>query len=380
MSSRKQGDSAVYAAAQGREFLRGALRDKSNEWIREFAGMIDDPDVLDFLNKYCSIYEERGLNFLDTHVGRHIVRSAATSMTDRAYREGNVSQLQGMVGLTNQKRDGSEAIVEAAKRLADEGAIYLVLGPPGAGKTAFALDVARVFGSLTGGTVLANVAWDGADKITTSSGSMLDAMGSTDGQVLQVIDEAGQSLTSRGAEAAVTDEFVKSLKYVRKKEDGDKYAKRGSVLLIGHTRKDTAAEIRRLASGAFVKPTRNDPGRVVFLDSEGGADSFEEAAEFTGVTDTREKYDEHEASHFSVTLDDDGDEQDDSPDPTQIAWEKDVATAIKACKPWDEENGMSYPDAAELVPYKDSWVGNRVREWKRGDHRDIVSAPEGDSA
>jgi len=41
---------------------------------------------------------------------------------------------------------------------------------------------------------------------------------------------------------------------------------------------------------------------------------------------------------------------------------------------------MSYADAAELVPYADSWVGDRVREWQRGDHRDLVVAPNGEDA
>lgn len=378
--SKRQDGQAVYAAAQGREYLRNELKDKSNEWVREFAGLIDDPDTLDFLNRYCSIYEERGLNFLDTHVGRHVVRSASTGMADRAYREGNVSQLQGMVGLTNNSREGGDAIVEAARRLADEGAIYLVLGPPGAGKTAFALDTARVFGSLTGGKVLANISWDGADKVTTTSSGMLEEMGNNDGQVLQVIDEAGQSLTSRGAEAQTVESFVKSLKYVRKKESGDTYAKRGSVLLIGHTRKDTAAEIRRLASGAFVKPSRNDPGRVVFLDSEGGADTFEETAEYQGVTDTRERYDEHEASHFTVsTTDGDGDEQE-TIDAEQVRREAAIETVVKACQPWDDGEGLSYADAASLVRYSESWVGDRVREWTGGDYRHLVADPKEETA
>lgn len=361
--------------------MRNALKGKENEYIHEFAGLIDHAATLDLLNYYCSLWADIGENFLDTRMAEIIIRSAATATTDRAYREGNVSQLQGMVGLTQSAEDGSNAIVKAAQRLADEGAIYLVLGPPGAGKTAFSLDVARVWGSLVGGDVLANIDWDGTDRVTTTSGGMLEEMGDRDGQVLQIIDEAGQSLTSRGAEASVTEEFVKSLKYVRKKESGDRYAKRGSVLLIGHTRKDTAAEIRRLASGAFVKPSRNDPGRVVFLDSEGGADTFEETAEFRGVTDTREKYDEHEASHFSVTLEDDDDEDGGGVlDPESVRRDEAVATAIRACKPWDDSDGMSYPDAAELVGYSGSWVGDRAREWMKGQHRDLVAAPEDETA
>lgn len=363
-------DPAVYAAAQGREFLRNALKGKENEYIHEFAGLIDDPSTLDLLNYYCSLWQDRGRNFLDTRLAKLIIQSAATRTTDRAYREGNVSQLQGMVGLTNRQEDGEDAIMRGAKLLADEGAIYLTLGPPGAGKTAFMLDVVRAWGAITGGTILANVDWDGADHVVTDSATMLEKMASTPGPVLQLIDEAGQSLTSRGAEQQVTNAFVKDLKYIRKKQDGDQYAKQGSVALIGHTEKDTAAEIRRLASGAFVKPARGDPGRVVFKESEGGADGFEEIAEYHGVTDTRERYDEHEASSFRVVQDGDDDAEDVGPDPEDVRREEAIRTALTAVL----VRGDSYPDAAELVAYKDSWVGERVREWRRGDYRDLLPA------
>jgi hypothetical protein len=366
-------DQTVYAAAQGREYLRNQLRGKENTRIREYAGLIDDPDTLDLLNHYCSLYADVGENFLDTRMAEIIIRNAATRTTDRAFRAGNVSQLQGMVGLTNNASDGQDAIMQAADRLSDEGAIYLVLGPPGAGKTAFALDSVRTWKAITGGTVLANVDCDLADKVVTDSESMLDEMASTQGPVIQLIDEAGQTLTSRGSEQQDTDQFAKTLKYIRKKRDGDRYAKKGSVLLIGHTQKDTAAEIRRLASGAFQKPTRKDPGTVRFLDSEGGADRFENEAEFQGVTDTAESYDEHEASHFRVSQPDEEDGQ--QVNEEDLRRDEAIKTVVRACKPWDEDDGLNYREASKLVDYGKSWVGEKVRECKDGEHRELVHDP-----
>jgi energy-coupling factor transporter ATP-binding protein EcfA2 len=358
-----------YAAAEGREFLRGELEDKPNDYVREFAGLVDDPETLNILNYYCSLWADDGEDFLDTHMAKIVLRNASTRSIDRAYRQGNVGQLKGMVGLTNNDRDGGDAITDCANRLADEGAIYLVLGPPGAGKTAYTLDVIRVWKAVTGGTVLANIDWEGADEVVTDSERMLEAMAETPGPVLMAIDEAGQSLTSRGSEQQVTNEFVKDLKYIRKEEDGDQYAKMGSVALIGHTRKDTAAEIRRLASGAFVKPTRNDPGLVRLLDSEGGADSFEQEAEYQGVTDTAEDYEEHEASHFEVVSEDDEDGEDVSAE--EVAKDKEIEVAIKAVL-----QGHSQGDAAEFVSFGRGWVGNKWRDWKGGDYRDLVPVPD----
>jgi len=362
-------DHVPYAAAEGREFLRGELEGKPNEFVRRFAGLVDDRDTLDLLNYYCSLWADENEDFLNTRLAEIILRNASTRSIDRAYRQGNVGQLKGMVGLTTNERDGSDAITDAARRLADEGAIYLCLGPPGAGKTAFALDVARVWRAITGGRVLANIDWEGAHEVVTDSERMLDAMAETQGQVLQVIDEAGQSLTSRGSEQQVTDEFVKDLKYVRKKEDGDRYAKRGSVLGIGHTRKDTAAEIRRLASGAFVKPNRADPSRVRLLDSQGGKDSFEKESEYQGVTDTSEDYEQHEASHFEVITE--GTDEDEEVDVEDVEKRKDTETAIRAVLA-----GESQKAAAAYVSFGRGWVGERWREWKDGEHRDLVDVPD----
>lgn len=372
-------DQTVYAAAQGREYLRNQLRGKENTRIYEFAGLIDDPDTLDLLNHYCSLWEDVGENFLDTRMAEIIVKNAATRTTDRAFRAGNVSQLQGMVGLTNNASDGKDAIMQAADRLSDEGAIYLVLGPPGSGKTAFSLDAIQAWKAITGGTVLANVECDVADAIVTDSETMKEEMATTQGPVIQLIDEAGQTLTSRGSEQQDTDKFAKELKYVRKQRDGDQYAKKGSVLLIGHTDRDTAAEIRRLASGAFQKPSRKDPGKVRFLESEGGSDTFEQTAEFQGVTDTAASYNEHEASHFAVIEDDD----EDGPqlDAEQVRREEAITTVVRACKPWDDDDGLNYREASKLIDYGKSWVGEKVREWKEGEYRNLVHDPtaaEGD--
>jgi len=391
MSSR--GDSSVYAAAQGREFLRDELQGKKNEYIREFAGLVDDPEILDLLNYYCSLWRDESESFLETELGREILRSAATKTTDRAFRDGNVSQLQGMVGLTNQNGDGQDLIGRAAKSLTNEGAIGLVLGPPGAGKTALTVDVARAWGARTGGLILANTDWEGADKVVTSDVEMLEAMAEFDGPVLMLIDETAQELSGYGTESNKAEAFANALTFVRKKEgDHGPYAKRGSVLMVNHTRKRTAAAFRRLATFCLEKPSRDDPSTVRFIESEGGQDDLNSADESTyqGVSDTRENYAEHEASTFRITLHEDSDDGDDV-DPDEAAsdaeWEAQARTAIRAYRPWDADDGMSYREISnkgqELVDYGKGWVRSRVKEWERGQHRELVPDPtdgaEGDS-
>lgn len=379
--SRSGSDSSVYAAAQGREFLRGALEEKPNEWVREFAGLIDDAETLDLLNYYASLWEQ-GLagdgNFLDTALASQIVRSASTRMADRAFREGNVSQMQGMVGLTNRARDGSDLLTAAAEQLENEGAIGLVLGPPGSGKTATTLDVARTWAARTGGAIIGNTAWEGFDRIVRSDREMLEAMAENEGPVLAVIDETAQELSGYGTDGPKAETFANALTFIRKKEgDHGPHPKRGSVLMVNHTRKRTAAAFRRLSTFGIEKPKRDDPGFARLLDSEGGQDGFEEKAEYKGLTDTRETYSEHEASEFRILgADGDADEQEAGPDPEEIKRRERVRSYLIDSKPWDDGAGISQKDAAAKAGYGTSWATDRKKEWARGEWNDLDGVPE----
>jgi hypothetical protein len=374
--ARKQNDGTVYAAAQGREFLRGALEGKSNEWINEFAGLIDDPHTLDLLNYYCSLWTDHGGNFLETPIARTIITSAATHTTDRAYREGNVSQLQGMVGLTKHERDAGDAFEEICTRLADEGCIAFIVGPPGSGKTALMVDVLRGWGARTGGFIVSNLKWDGADQFVENDRQMFESMASVKGPTIAGLDELSTELTGRGKDSKKAEQFARSLTLVRKKEaKHGPYAKQGSVVGVAHTKKRLAASLRRMATLVIQKPSRKDQGKVVLYESEGGSDDLEEIGTYYGWTDTRERYGQHEASKFDVLEDDEDDDGNDLPSPKDIRRQEAIATVVRACKPWDDDEGMSYAEAASLVSYSDSWIGDRVREWLNGEHRELVSDP-----
>lgn len=369
-------DQSVYAAGQAREFLQGELEGKENTWIERYAGLIDDDEVLDWLNYMCSIYQDNGMDFLETKQARIVLRSAATKTANEAFREGQASQLQGLVGLVHHERDDAgDAIDEIVDRLSQEGCIALVVGPPGAGKTATTLDVARGWGVKTGGSIFGNTSWDGFDEIVETDVEMLEAMASVDGPTLGVVDESNQNLSGEGADQKKATQFVDRATFLRKREgDHGPYAKRGSMVIVGHTLRKTAADIRRLATLVVQKPSRADPGRLTLYDSPGGSDEIDEIDRFVGLTDTRESYDQHEASHFDVVLeDDDGDDSDDV-DPDEIDDRRQIKTAIIA----SEKHGMTYNEIAtsDLVDYGDTWVGDRVREWRRGDHRDLVPEDE----
>ena len=370
-----QDKNVVYAAAQGRSWLRGELSEKSNDWVRKFAGMVDDPETLDLLNYYCGLWADEDGDFLDTAMAEIILSNTATTMLDGAFRAGNVSQLQGAVGLTDNSGDAGDALNEIVNRLSNEGTIAILTGPPGSGKTSTLVDVNRAWGAKTGGALFGNVAWNGFDRVVRSDMEMLEAMANVEGPTLGNIDESMQELTGRGADSEKAEVFADRSSLIRKEdEEHGPHAKRGSLLLVSHIWGRTNKPTREMATLVIQKPSANDPGKVVLWESEGGEDSREKIGTYTGLTDTRENYPEHEASTFSVILDDE-EEVDDGPTPEEIKRRERIRSYLLDCKPWADD-GMSQQDAARKQGYKSSWATDRKREWERGEWNDLEGVPE----
>lgn len=373
-SSNANSKDVVYAAAQGREYLRGQLEGKTPQYVRVFAGLVDDSDTLDLLNYLCSIWDpvvdESAENFLDTRLADEILTSAHTRSVDDAYREGNVSQLQGMVGLTKNTGDATDALAEIVRRLSQEGTIAVVTGPPGAGKTSATVDIARAWGAWTGGALYGVTSWDGFDKIVSSDLEMLEAMASHSRPSLGVLDETMQELTGRGADVEKAEVFADRASLIRKKErEHGPHPKKGSLLLVSHVWGRMNKPTREMTTLVIQKPSRSDPGKVVIYESEGGEDTREKIGEFTGLTDSRETFPEHEASSFRIITDDDADE-DDGPSMDEVRKQEQTKTVIRR-----KLAGDTNKDAAKMVDYSRGWVSDRWMEWKEGQHRDLVDWP-----
>lgn len=56
-----------------------------------------------------------------------------------------------------------------------------------------------------------------------------------------------------------------------------------------------------------------------------------------------------------------------------------VRYALLLRAPWRDDEPLSYPEIAAALPYKDSWVGHRVREWRDGEHRELVADATADT-
>lgn len=63
-------------------------------------------------------------------------------------------------------------------------------------------------------------------------------------------------------------------------------------------------------------------------------------------------------------------------DPDEVRRSEAIRYAIRLYEPWDDQNETTYTDVADVVEgYQKSWVGDRIKEWRQGEHRELVADP-----
>lgn len=66
-------------------------------------------------------------------------------------------------------------------------------------------------------------------------------------------------------------------------------------------------------------------------------------------------------------------------EPEEVERLEAIKYAIRLYQPWDDEKQHTYEEVAEVLDeYSHAWVGNRVREWRDGEHRELVPDPTED--
>ena len=90
----------------------------------------------------------------------------------------------------------------------------------------------------------------------------------------------------------------------------------------------------------------------------------------TGTTDDRKPFDWMNSNRLK-----DPDKR--TPVLSQLDDEVLTALAIRAYEPWTD-GGASYREIAAVLPYSRQWVGERVRAWRDGEHRELVADPSAD--
>jgi hypothetical protein len=66
----------------------------------------------------------------------------------------------------------------------------------------------------------------------------------------------------------------------------------------------------------------------------------------------------------------------DDPDADEAVWREKAIVALKLTQPWlGRQAGMSYDTAGDVVGYSDTWVGDRVKDWRKGKFDDVERLP-----
>ena len=115
----------------------------------------------------------------------------------------------------------------------------------------------------------------------------------------------------------------------------------------------------------------NDPDRIAFPNMDAEGDPY-----YRHLTERKDEL-IHSSSWDADTLEGDADGDAEEPaTPEEIERREQIKVAIRLYKPWDDDTAHSYEEVADALAEKsDTWVGNRVREWKNGKHRELVPDP-----
>lgn len=123
------------------------------------------------------------------------------------------------------------------------------------------------------------------------------------------------------------------------------------------------------SSGPNIRTKRLGNGRIKFpnMDAHGDAHYCHISKKKDDLIHTKDVWDADELSANNNSTE--------TTDPDDARWEEQVKTAIRLYRPWDDSRDHTYKEVGKAVGRSDTWVGNRIQEWRDDEHRDLVSNP-----
>lgn len=380
----ESGGNDLYTPAQLREHLDG-FHERDPD-AHPASGIVQDEQV----NRYLAIlnqhYDPTEYDDPSSMPGtaqglgevQQIRGVAASQRAREAMQDGDMEMAKHLTGDQNERADisGIKAIQKVDQLLTSPAPVIVVLGEMGAGKTNFAgllgqrarhlLDVEHVASNIA--SLKETDPWvDQDDEAHTGfvadHDTMLDWV-KQDGDPLE--NEQSSKLFIGDEFSSVADGSGKSGHLARKRLGPLVYKIRkydGLLIYIAHDESSIHPLLWRL--GVIVK--KLDQKTAVVADKVKAGELREKRFEFSGIPPTDWRYDDKEASEWSWTDADDGDDL----EPDEVAYDVAVWT-VKECK----QDGLSHRETAEYVPFGKSWVSARWTEIQEGEHAEAVDRVE----
>lgn len=369
--SDKSTDQTAYAAGQLREFINDDVDGKSNRWVRDFAGVVDDKATLQYLNHAISIYQDKGEDFTETRMYELIVRNAATESASEALQEGNLSKMQGHVGLVDHTEDADDPSVRdwMRRRVVDEAYVGFITGGMGKGKTDFALELADGWQFETRGQLASNMEhWQDQDRCIQDFNELRDWF-NEGGDKLFIYDESGQSAKGSGRSGVAAKALANMIRLIRKGDNARPGDKR-CFLFIDQTEMGIEKDLRRLVREAGDTWRKKSQKTVELYEDIVNGLPEKPQKTIRNISPTRFTYSTNGAADFDLATALDEDDQDDGDAIKDVL----IAMAIRS---YFNNEDLSTRDVARQTldgQFSKSWVADRVREWKEGEHRDLLDA------
>lgn len=378
------GGDDLYTPAQYREYQEGYGQRESN--VHDHTALVRDPKLSRYLSVLDTHYDPReaerpaempGQSKNLDHV-RDMVRIEATEAGRKAMENGDMQTLKHHTGDQGQRADvsGIKAIDALRAQMTGPAPMFYLWAEPGAGKSNFGCLLGQLWREQqdADAVVASNIrTLEETDQWSVEGGDVRDGWLANYGELkewltqdgdpmhneqrdkLFIFDEASSNAGGSGSDGYDTKKKMGPLAYKIRKYGG-------SLIVIGHDGKDVHPLIREL--GTAIK--KDGLKEATFYEDVQNRKGVREIMSITGIPETDWRYDDKEATTWSWSSGDDGEEV----DPEALTRKLAIYTVItaKEANP-DKPNG----EVAEFVPYSTEWVRLRWNEYQHdGEHRDVV--------
>jgi energy-coupling factor transporter ATP-binding protein EcfA2 len=243
-----------------------------------------------------------------------------------------------------------------------------VIGDEGMGKSTFMLEFAVLWKRKTGQDVVIDKL---LDQIVWSLGDFQETMSAAPPRAVIPVPDAGRILHRKEAMKSEHVQLEKDFLDVRAREN---------VILLGYQSWDIVPSFlqKRRAKNAFRILRRGDVAgynRVQLdkrLENDRWPDeTFRDTFPDLEGTELWRRYKQRDMEEKEARM---GAQQEADPDDARR--QEAIKAVIRGVRPWDDEGGMTYREAAKLTDYSRGWVSDRMQEWKDGEHRELIDTKE----
>lgn len=393
------GDSSEWAFSEANDWKEGRHK-RANEFVREFAGEVEDRDRREWLRALEQAYERayrRGwlsesapASIKDLALYRELRGAAETETFSRRVDEGAGEKLRAHVGSQSDEVDvsGWDDIEQIRAIAAQRPFMLYIYGEPGTGKTASALKITRHHVDqaeeyIEVGTNIRTAVeqTDRIDRYVRNWDELQDWMIKDEQAVMSggvtpkifIFDEASSHASGGGMDGWETMIKLATLIYKIRKYGG-------SIIIIGHDGKDLHPAVRELCQ--VLHKTEKESARFYeTIKNRSGKDPI--TPEISGWPDTKWDYEDLDPAPWSWSRDsgEDGVEGGAGDITRELAY-KEMAIAL-IVKERQSESPLSHAKIAKQKlngMYSPEWVRQKWNEFEAGHHREIVGIWEEETA